>query len=345
MDPDSIEAWATSRDDHAFAVVGLGGAGSEAVRDLIAIGNPGVRTFAVNTDRRHLLAMNAEERILLGKRQLRELGSGGNRGAVLSAAEEGRDEIMRRLSRFEVVFLMAGLGGGTGSALLPYLVRELRKTETLPVPIAFLPFQIEIETNGTRRENVFATLSELEAMGGLLLALSNEKLRRFESLPLSRVFQVRSAYLHNLVGGLVDMVEHPSQLNVDLASLKAHLEDSGLSTLVCSEHHISEPEALVRQALTESLLDFELPDAPSALVHLDGGSNLTLRTLDRVLRSLRAQLGEPERLVVGTRTRTEPHDVVRLTAVVGGLKPRTVRDALTVRPELRGGGAPLPASG
>ncbi len=327
-DPITANAWGPLAVAPSIGVVGLGGAGSEAVQDLIALGIPGVRAIAVNTDAAHLLRTGVEERILLGHRELRGRGSGGDRALVLRAAEEGQEELLRRLRPLEIVFLLAGLGGGTGSALLPFLSRALRKTETLAVPVVFLPFQVEIDNNQTRRDNVEATVSELEQMGGLLVALANEKLRRFESLPINRVFQVRNAYLHSLVSSLVDMVENPSQLNVDLASLKNHLRDAGLSTLLVGEYHVSEPEKLVQQALTDSLLDFHLSERPSALVHLDGGSNLTLRTLDRVLRTISLKLNQPDRIVFGTRVRPEPREVVHLTAVIGGLKPRSVREAL-----------------
>src|SRR5215472_12619556 len=103
MHDDSIESWAGRRADFSFAMVGLGGAGSEAVHDLVAMGTPGVRAFAVNTDLAHLRRIEAEERILLGQRQLRGRGSGGDRSAVLAAAEDGKDELLNRLSRFEVV--------------------------------------------------------------------------------------------------------------------------------------------------------------------------------------------------------------------------------------------------
>ena len=333
---DTLSALAASP---SIAVVGLGGAGSEAVEDLATLGLPGARTFAVNTDAMHLRKVGVDERILLGRRELLGRGSGGDRAAVLRAAEESRDEVVRRLGRFELVFLLAGLGGGTGSALLPFLSRELRDTPTLPVPVVFLPFHLELESNPVRRENVESSVAELEELGGLLLALANEKLRKFDSLPVHRVFRVRNAYLHGLVASLVDMVDHPSQLNVDLASLKNHLRQSGLSTLVIGEEHISEPGRLVHQALADSLLDFRLPDHPSALVHLEGGTNLTLQTLDEILREVRDRFHDPERLVFGTRIRPEPREVVRLTAVLGGLRPRTVREAL------RGPGAsrPLPA--
>jgi cell division protein FtsZ len=325
---DSIEHWAHLSQKDSFAIVGLGGAGGEAVHDLVDLGVPGVRAFAVNTDAKHLLRMRVEERILIGQRQLRGRGSGGNRSLVLEAADESKEELLRRLRGFEIVFLFAGLGGGTGSALLPFLAQELRATEALPIPVVFLPFQVELETNAERRGNVEDTIGELEEMGGLLLALANEKLRRFERLPLNRVFQVRNAYLHSMVMSLVDMVENPSQLNVDLASLKSHLRDAGLSTLLCGEYHISEPERLVEQAIRETLLDVHLAESPSALVHLDGGSNLTLKTLNLVLHHLRGALGEPRQLIFGTRLHPEPREVVRLTAVVGGLRVRSVRDAI-----------------
>ncbi|HYA54356.1 MAG TPA: hypothetical protein VEG42_01985 [Thermoplasmata archaeon] len=333
-DPLSPSAWGPLDDRPTIGVVGLGGAGSEAVQDLVTLGIPGVRAIAVNTDAAHLLRTGVEERILLGHRELRGRGSGGDRELVLRAAEEGKEELVRRLRPLEIVFLLAGIGGGTGSALLPFLSRALRSTQTLAVPVVFLPFQVEIDNNQTRRENVEATVTELERMGGLLVALANEKLRRFEALPIQRVFHVRNAYLHSLVASLVDMVENPSQLNVDLASLKNHLRDSGLSTLLVGECHYSEPERLVQQAITDSLLDYHLSDRPTALVHLDGGSNMTLRTLDRVLRSMSERLNQPDRLVFGTRVRPEPREVVHLTAVIGGLKPRSVREALATTTEL-----------
>ncbi len=325
---DATESWAALALTPGIAVVGLGGAGSEAVQDLVRLGIPGVRSIAMNTDAKHLLGMSVEERILLGHRELRGRGSGGSRSLVLGAAKDAQEEMLRRLHPYEIVFLLAGLGGGTGSALLPFLARELRSTDSLAIPVVFLPFQVELEANPNRRENVEATLDELEEMGGLLLAIANEKLRRFERLPIHRVFEVRNAYLHSLVTSLVDMVENPSQLNVDLSSLKNHLRESGLSTLIVGEYHISEPERLVHQALSESPLDYQLADRPSALVHLDGGSNLTLRTFDHVIRTMRRALGNPERLVFGTRVRPEPREVIHLTAVVGGLRPRTVRDAV-----------------
>ncbi len=322
----------------SFAVVGLGGAGSETVADLIELGLGRVRPFCINTDARHLVALRVDERILIGHRQLRGRGSGGDRARVLQAAEESREELLRRLAEAEVAVLVAGLGGGTGSALLPWLVRALRSREVLTVPVVFLPFHIELDTNPVRQENVARALEELEALGGLLVVLANEKLRRFRGVPIHRVFRVRSSYVHSLVMSLHDMIESPSDLNVDLASLKGHLADAGLSTVLFGECHVAEPDRLVAQAWTETLLDFDLTNDASALVHLDAGENLTLDAVDTVLRTLSQKLRSPKRLVFGTRIRPERREVVRLTAVLGGVKPR--RSAREFAPA----GEPFPLS-
>ena len=328
MPAEETAAWAGFDRPTSFAMVGLGGAGSEAVRDLLGLATPGVRPLAINTDAGHLERMPIDRRILIGHRRFRGRGSGGDREGVLGAIEEERDEILRQLRSYEVVFLFGALGGGTGSALLPYLVRELRETDAIPVPVAFLPFHVEVRNNATRRESVRATLGELESMGGLLLLMANEKLRRFDSLPIHRALGVRNAFLHGLVTSMVDMVENPSQLNVDLATVKRHLEGSGMSTVLCGEAHVSEPERLLPQALRDSLLDFELGARTRALLHIEGGSNLTLGTFDQLLEYARANLGEPDELLFGTRVRPEPREVVRLTGLVSGIRVGSIHGLL-----------------
>lgn len=194
MEPDSLEAWASANLKSTFAVIGLGGAGSEAAQDLVELGITGVETCVINTDAKSLDRVHADRKVLIGQRHLKGRGSGGDREAVLAAIEEGKSDLQARLEEFEIVFLVAGLGGGTGSALLPYLAGLLRKSHSLAIPVAFLPFHIELDSNPIRRSNSLQALEELEHLDGLLLALSNEKLRRFESLPLQRVFHVRNTY-------------------------------------------------------------------------------------------------------------------------------------------------------
>lgn len=329
--PVSLEedAWRDLVHQPQTLLVGLGGAGSEALEDLQRLGLPdGVETLAINTDGRHLQSIEVHERILVGRNALRGRGSGGDRHAVSQVIPEIREELLAHMRPYQVVFFLAGLGGGTGSALLPACRALCRELGALPVPVAFLPFRVELDTNPVRRQNSLEAMSELETDEGLILVLDNEKLRRFETLPLKHVLRLRNTYLHKLTVSLVDMVTNPSEINVDLALLRRHLEHAGISTLLAAEGHVSDPEKLVQQALTEGFLDFSVETPGPALVHIEGGSNMTLRTLHRVLDSVRAGLHEPTELTLGTRIREEASDSVRLTAIVGGLGARTVQRAL-----------------
>ncbi|MEM0128764.1 MAG: hypothetical protein QXG65_01160 [Thermoplasmata archaeon] len=328
------EPWESLGHPASFAVLGLGGAGSDALRDLRALGIPSLRAIAVNTDAAHLEHTPVDRRVLIGRRQFRGRGSGGDRTAVTRALEESREELLRAVGDSEVVFLLGALGGGTGSALLPFLARELRDRGAFPIPIGFLPFEIEIATNPVRRHAVAEALRDLEGLGGLTLLLSNEKLRRFGALPVHRALSVRNVFLHDLIASLVDMVENPSQLNVDLATVRRHLDGAGPATLIRGEVHVAEAEALLPQAIRDSLLDFELGPRTRALLHVEGGSNLTLEAFDRLLRSARRHLADPEELVLGTRIVPEDRELVRLTGMVSGIRIGSIRrllEAGTVR--------------
>lgn len=311
-------------------VVGLGGAGSEAVTDLFDQHLPGVDTLAVNTDGHHLLTARADMRILVAQPSLAGRGSGGDREAVLKATAECREDLLARFRGYDLIFLLAGLGGGTGSALAPFCLTLAREVGALPVSGVFLPFQAELSTSARIRENTSKALEELQAQGGALLLFSNERLRKFDRLPIKQVFHYRNSYLRALVAGLVDMVRHPSEMNVDLAHVRRLLSDGGLATLLFAEGHPSDAEGIVRQALREGLLDFEIRDrAGPTILFVEGGSDLTFGAYHRIVETFRQELHEPVELTPGFRTHPERWDRVRLTAVVGGLERRTLEKALS----------------
>ncbi|MDE1820418.1 MAG: hypothetical protein KGJ23_07050 [Euryarchaeota archaeon] len=311
-------------------VAGLGGAGSEAVTDLFDQQIPGVETLAVNTDGHHLMSARAHRRVLVAQPSLAGRGSGGNREAVLAGIGEFREDLLARFRQYDLIFLLAGLGGGTGSALAPLCLSLTRQVGALPVTGVFLPFHAELATSARIRENTAKALEELQANGGALLVFANERLRRFDRLPIKQVFHYRNSYLRALVSGLVDMVRHPSEMNVDLAHVRRLFEGGGLSTLLFAEGHPADPDALVQQALTEGLLDFELSGrAGPTILFVEGGSDLTFGAYHRIVERFRSELHEPLELTPGFRTHPERWDRVRLTAVVGGLERRTLEKALS----------------
>lgn len=319
---ESLREWV---DRPRALLVGLGGAGSDTVSDIERPGLPeAVDAIAVNTDGHHLQGLKVGKKLLLGEMQLHGRGSGGDRAAVTNLVIPEKDRLAALFRPYHVVFLIAGLGGGTGSALLPYCTAVCREVGALPIPVAMLPFEVELESNPTMRANARDALREMIASGGFFLVLSNEKLRRFDSQPLKNVFQMRSTYLRQITLSLMDMVEHPSEINVDLALVRNVIEEAGLSTVMVAQGHLGDPAGLLHQAVEESFLDFELSEPGPVLMHLEGGSNLSLRTHHRILETFRTGLRNPRHFVFGTRIMNDPSDSVRVTIIVGKLKATTV---------------------
>lgn len=310
-------------------VVGLGGAGSEVVTDLFDQEVPGLETLAINTDGQHLMGARADRRLLIAQGTLGGRGAGGNTEAVLASGPELREDLIQRFRGFDLVFLLAGLGGGTGSALAPLCLSLAREAGTIPVTGVFLPFHVELSTSPRIRENTNRALRELQEGGGVLLVFANERLRKFDRLPIKQVFQYRNSYLRSLVSGLVNMVRHPSEMNVDLAHLRRLLSSGGLSTVLFAEGHPSDPEGVVHQAFQEGLLDFEVKErAGPTILFVEGGNDLTFGAYHRIVESFRKELHDPGELTPGFRTHPERWDRVRVTALVGGLQPRTLERAL-----------------
>jgi cell division protein FtsZ len=321
--------WARYAAKPRVQVIGLGGAGSEALIDLIQMGLPaGIDTLAVNTDGRHLESLPLKEKILLGEGTLRGRGSGGDRQIVRHLGEDSRHEFLERVRPYDVNFLLAGLGGGTGSALLPLLMDTTRRVGSLAIPVAFLPFRVELESNPSRRDNTLSTLRELERQPGLLVLLANERLRRYENQPLKRVLTLRNAYVHMLTLSVVDMVENPSEINLDLGHLHRHVRGAGLSTLLVSEGDVADPDRLFQQAVREGLLELDLRRPGPTLLHVEGGCNLTLAGLHRILAAFRRGLRDPPEFAFGARIHREPRNHVRVTAIVGGLGRSEVERSL-----------------
>lgn len=325
----SSSSWADLVRVPKALVAGLGGAGSEVVTDLFDQNLVGLETLAINTDGQHLMAARAHRRLLIAQHALGGRGAGGNMEPVRASVSEVREDILERFRSFDLIFLLAGLGGGTGSALAPLCLTLARESGAIPITGVFLPFHVELATSPRIRENTQKALAELQQEGGVLLVLANERLRKFDRLPIKQVFQYRNAYLRALISGLVDMVRHPSEMNVDLAHLRRMLDAGGLSTVLFAEGHPSDPEGVVRQALKEGLLDFEVRErAGPTILFIEGGSDLTFGAYHRIVDAFRQELHDPGELTPGFRTHPERWDRVRVTALVGGLEPRTLDRAL-----------------
>jgi cell division protein FtsZ len=258
-------------------VVGLGGGGSNAVNRMIELGIDGIDFVAANTDAQALRQSLAPSKIQLGPRLTRGLGAGGKPEVGAAAADESRDEVKAALEGADMVFLTAGLGGGTGTGAIPVVAEVARATGALTIAIVTTPFGFEA---GHRQRNAEAGLARLRPHADTLITVPNDRLLAL--LPRSTALDLSLRYadevLRQGVQGIAELVSRPGLINVDFAHIRALMKLSGGAMMAIGQGR-GEGKAVeaVTQALKMPLLDVRSVDgAGGVLVHFTGGEDLGL---------------------------------------------------------------------
>ncbi len=258
-------------------IMGLGGGGSNAVDRMIELGLEGVEFIAANTDAQALRKSQAPTKIQLGPTSTRGLGAGAKPEVGEQAAEESRKEIAEALKGADLVFLTAGMGGGTGSGAIAVAAEIAKAQGALTVAVVTLPFTFE----GSRRhQNGQASLAKLRANCDTLVTVPNDKLLGL--LPKTTTFElalrVADEVLHQGIQGITELITKPGLINMDFANIRALMETAGPSMMAIGQGS-GENKALkaVRQALAMPLLDLKSTgNATGVLVHFTGGDDLSL---------------------------------------------------------------------
>jgi cell division protein FtsZ len=314
-------------------VAGVGGAGGNAVRGLLRAGLPGVELLAINTDAQALAAVRAPRWLRIGPRLTRGLGAGGDPEVGLRAAEESRDAIRASLAGSDMVFLAAGLGGGTGTGAGPAVASIARELGALVVAVVSTPFAFEGERRRQAAERGLAALSE---QVDTLIVVPNERLLELAGpeMRLSEAYALADDVLRQGVRAVSDLVALPGHINLDFADVRAVLADAGSAVLGVGQASGADrvAEALAG-ALSHPLLEREVTGARSALVHVSGGPDLTLRDVSQVVDELRRRLHPSANVLFGTAEDAACAGALRVTVVASGFAPHIAHV---------GGGAPHP---
>jgi cell division protein FtsZ len=258
-------------------IMGLGGGGSNAVDRMIELGLDGVEFIAANTDVQALSKSQAPNRIELGRNLTRGLGAGGKPEVGEAAAIESRNEIRDALAGADLVFLTAGMGGGTGSGAISVAAEVARSLGALTVAVVTMPFAFEASR---RQQNAVASLIKLRANADTLVTVPNDKLLGL--LPKTTTFElalrVADEVLRQGIQGLTELIARPGLINMDFANIRGLMETGGPSMMAIGQGS-GEHKALkaVRQALQMPLLDLKsVACATGVLVHFTGGDDLSL---------------------------------------------------------------------
>ena len=301
-------------------VVGLGGGGSNAINRMIELGLTGVDFIAANTDNQALNQSLAPVKIQLGPNCTRGLGAGGNPAIGKTAAEESWKQIASALHGADMVFLTAGMGGGTGTGSIAVASKIARSLGAVTISIVTTPFSFEM---GRRQKNAQTGLTQLQQNTDTLIAIPNDRLLYVapRHLSMDLAFRMADDVLRQAVQGISELITSPGMINVDFANIR-HLMKLGGGALMSIGQGEGENKALkaIEKALRHPLLESaSLTNAAGILINFTSGSNLSLFEIESALNFLHEEAGENADVVMGVSFDERFDDKVEVILVITGL--------------------------
>jgi len=308
-------------------VVGIGGAGNNAVTRLMEVGVEGAETLAVNTDAQDLYFCNSQHKLLLGKECCGGLGAGNNPDIGETAALETYDTI-KEVVKADLVFITAGMGGGTGTGAAPHVAKAAKENGALTVAIVCLPFEVE---GATRKKNARRGLNALMEHVDTLIAIPNEKLLEIApDLSMPEAFMVADEVLVRAVKGIAELISKPGLVNLDFADVRTTMRNGGVSIIALGEGQGEDrAEEAVYNALRNPLIDVSIENARNILVNVSGSSDLQLMEAKRVVELVTEQANPDAEVIYGALIIPELEDRLRVTIIASGVSSPYVFDATT----------------
>lgn len=298
-------------------VVGVGGGGSNSVKRLRRMGLTRVETIAVNTDIRHLRTIDADKKILIGKNLTRGLGAGGKPEVGEQCAEQSREVIAEAIGDADVVFLTAGMGGGTGTGAAPVVAEIARLRKALVISMVTVPFNAE----RARMQNAVGGLERLRKKSDSVVILDNNKLLEIvPDLPVDQAFSVMDQFICESVKSISESITKPSLINLDYADLKTVMSKGNTATIAYAENTIDDPERVVFEALNNPLLDVDYAGATGALIHITVGPETPLKTSNRILEALTFELDTNANIIYGVEVSPEYEGRIKIMSVLTGVQ-------------------------
>ncbi len=328
-----------------ITVVGVGGGGSNAVNNMIASQLEGVEFIVANTDAQSLMHSRADRRIQLGPHLTQGLGAGGRPDIGRGAAEEAMEEIASHLAGSHMVFITAGMGGGTGTGAAPVVARIARERGILTVGVVTKPFEFEGQK---RRRSAEAGIEELQSVVDTLIVIPNQNLFRLanDRTTFAEAFKMADNVLYMGVRGVTDLIVNPGVVNLDFADIRSVMAEMGKAMMGTGESEGEDRATRAAEsAISNPLLEeASMKGAKAVLINITGGMDMTLFEVDEAANRIRKEVGEEEaNIIFGSSISEEMDGRIRVSVVATGMeanlaaKPRPTLVAVT------GAAAPRPA--
>ena len=300
-------------------VVGVGGGGNNSINRLSRIGVYGAKTVAVNTDREHLQNIQADTKMLIGKHINKGLGTGGNPNVGAECAEAAISGFKSMFKKADLVFITAGMGGGTGTGASPVIAEVARRSGAMVITIATMPFTVE----RNRKKTAYQGVRRIKEFSNSTILLDNDKLLDVvPDLPVDQAFGVMDALISELIKSITEIITLPSLINLDFNDVRSVLGNGGVSTLMTGESSIKDPEKAVKEASKNPFLNIDYTGAKKALIHVTGGPDLTISKMNEVVEMMTSKLDPNAGVIFGARVDPEWKNKIKLMSIVTGLQKK-----------------------
>lgn len=301
-----------------IVVVGCGGSGNNTVNRLKNIGVDGVTTIAINTDKQHLLMIKADKKVLIGRSLTKGLGAGGYPEIGRKAAELARGTLEELLKDADMVFVCAGMGGGTGTGAAPVVAEIAKKQGAIVIGMVQTPFRVERARIWKAEEG----LEELRKHADTVVVLDNNKLLEYyPNLPIEQAFSVMDQLVAETIKGITDTITKPSLMNIDFADVKAVMGHGGVAVMLVGEAKSqNKAQEVVKDCLNHPLLEVDYRGATGALIHITGGQDLTIKEAEDIIENLTFEIDSKANVIWGARIDRDLEGAVRVVAIMTGVK-------------------------
>jgi len=306
-------------------IIGCGGGGSNTINRIAQEGISGAELYAANTDAQHLLAIRAPHKILLGRRSTRGLGAGALPKVGEESAMEAEEELRKALLDANIVFVTAGMGGGTGTGSAPYIAKIAKDIGALTIAVTTIPFRGE---GKMRMENAEWGLDRLRNNADTVIVIPNDRLLELcPRLSINAAFKVADEVLMRAIKGITELITKPGLVNLDFNDVKTIMKGAGVAMIGLGESSgQTEDRALeaIEDALNSPLLDVDIAGASGVLVNVIGGGDMTISEAQKVAEVLQSKVQPTARIIWGAAIDPTLEHKIRVMVVITGVKSKQI---------------------
>ena len=312
----------------SIKVIGVGGAGTNAVNRMIDSGLQGVDFIAVNTDKQALSLSKAPTKVQIGDKLTKGLGAGANPEVGKHAAEESREEISNIVKGADLVFVTCGMGGGTGTGAAPVIAELARDMGILTIGVVSKPFLFE---GRQRMKNAESGIERLKANVDTLVVVPNDRLLSVvtKGTSVTEAFRIADDTLRQGIQGVTDLITIPGLINLDFADIRTVMKDAGTAMMgIGLASGDSRALDAAQQAINSNLLETSIAGASRILFSIAGGPDLALSEVDEAAKVVEAVADENANIIYGQIVDEELGDTIRITVIATGFKATSSQPAI-----------------